>query len=146
MDKLQNFGFLLKDVSRRYVERFEEHARSLSLTLMQCKALVRLEREEGVSQARLAELVGVDAMAMVRLVDRMEEDHLVERRTDPDDRRARRLFLTAKSRPMLDEIWRLAALVRAEMFAGVPKADRDAFLRVLEAAHVNLSAFERKAS
>jgi DNA-binding MarR family transcriptional regulator len=146
MDKLQNFGFLLKDVSRRYVERFEDHARSLSLTLMQCKALVRLEREEGVSQARLAELVGVDAMAMVRLVDRMEEDRLIERRADPDDRRARRLFLTAKSRPMLDEIWRLAALVRAEMFAGVSKADRDCFIRVLEAAHGNLSAFERKAS
>jgi len=146
MDKLQNFGFLLKDVSRRYVERFEEHARSLSLTLMQCKALVRLEREEGVSQARLAELVGVDAMAMVRLVDRMEEDDLIERRIDPDDRRARRLFLTPKSRPMLEEIWRLAALVRTEMFAGVSRADRECFMRVLEAAHLNLSAFERKAS
>lgn len=146
MDKLQNFGFLLKDVSRRYVDRFEEHARSLSLTLMQCKVLVRLERDEGVSQARLAELVDVDAMAMVRLIDRMEEDALVERRPDPADRRARQLFLTARARPMLDEIWRLAALVRTEMFAGVPRADRDCFIRVLEAAHGNLSAFEGKAS
>lgn len=146
MDKLQNFGFLLKDVSRRYVERFEEHAASLSLTLMQCKTLVRLEREEGVSQARLAELVGVEPMAMVRLIDKMEEDRWVERRPDPQDRRARRLFLTSRARPKLDEIWRLAALVRTEMFAGVAKADRDCFIRVLESAHINLSAFDRKAS
>jgi hypothetical protein len=47
---------------------------------------------------------------------------------------------------MLEEIWRLAALVRTEMFAGVPRGDRDGFMRVLEAAHANLSAFERKAS
>jgi MarR family transcriptional regulator, transcriptional regulator for hemolysin len=146
MDKLQNIGFLLKDLTRRYIERFEEHARSLSLTLMQCKVLTTLERGEGLSQARLAEVVGVDAMTMVRLLDRMEEDHLVERRPDPDDRRARRLFLTPKAKPMLEQIWRLAALVRTEMFVGVARADRDCFLRVLEMAHGNLSKFERKAS
>lgn len=146
MDKLQNIGFLLKDLTRRYIERFEDHARSLSLTLMQCKVLTTLERGEGLSQARLADVVGVDAMTMVRLIDRMEEDRLVERRPDPEDRRARRLFLTAKARPMLEQIWHLAALVRTEMFTGVSKTDRDCFVRVLETAHANLSTFERKAS
>ena len=146
MDKLQNVGFLLKDITRRYVDRFEEHARALSLTLMQCKVLGTLERTEGVSQARLAEVVGVDAMTMVRLIDRMEEDSLVERRPDPEDRRARRLFLTPKAKPMLEQIWRLVAQVRTEMFDGVSRTDRDCFLRVLETAHANLSTFERKAS
>jgi DNA-binding MarR family transcriptional regulator len=146
MDRLRNFGFLLKDVSRRYVLRFERHAAELSLTLVQCKALTQLEKNEGISQARLAELTEVEPMAMVRILDRMEADGVVERRADPDDRRARRLHLTAKARPLLEEIWRLAALTRAEAFAGIPRANRDAFMDVLERLDASLSALEKQAA
>ncbi|MET0291932.1 MAG: MarR family transcriptional regulator [Steroidobacteraceae bacterium] len=146
MDKTHTVGFLLKDLSRLYVQRFEEHAKSISMTLMQCKVLVNLDRSEGVSQAKLAEMVSVEPMAMVRLLDRMEEDDLIERRPDPADRRARQLYLTRKAKPKLDEIWRLAAVVRTEMLEGVSKSDRDIFLRVLDAAHANLSALEREAN
>lgn len=140
MDKFKNFGFLLKDLSSRYVLRFEQHASGISLTLMQCKVLVHLEKSEGTSQARLAELTGMDPMSMVRIVDRMEADHLLERRADPADRRARRLYLTKKARPLLEEIWRLGDVTRAELFAGISKADREMFLRVLERMHENALA------
>src|ERR1022692_1912304 len=101
MDRLRNFGFLLKDVSRRYVLRFEQRAREILLTLPQCKALVRLEKNEGVSQARLAELAEVEPMTMVRILDRMQADGLLERRPDPADRRsdAGRWFARTASRP-----------------------------------------------
>lgn len=145
MDRMQNFGFLLKEVSRRYVARFEAHARSLSLTLMQCKVLVHLQRSEGGCQARLAEITEMEPMTMVRLLNRMEADKLIERRNDPGDRRARKLYLTPKARSLLEEIWRLAALVRAEMFTEVPKGEREVFARVLEKAHGNLCALERAA-
>ena len=139
VDRLKNFGFLLKDVSRRYVQRFERHATAMSLTLVQCRVLTRLEKNEGISQARLAEQTEVEPMAMVRILDRMEADGLLERRPDPDDRRARRLHLTAKAKPMLEEIWRLADLTRAETFAGIPRAEREAFIGVLERLDTNLS-------
>jgi MarR family transcriptional regulator, transcriptional regulator for hemolysin len=138
MDRLNNFGFLLKDVSRRYVSRFERHAEQFSLTLVQCRALAHLEKNEGISQARLAELTEVEPMAMVRILDRMEADGVLERRPDPDDRRARRLHLTAKAKPLLEEIWRLAALTRAETFAGIARVEREAFIDVLERLDVNL--------
>jgi DNA-binding MarR family transcriptional regulator len=89
MDRFKNVGYLLKDVSRRYVARFERHAAEVSLTLMQCKVLLHLSRNEGVSQVRLCELTDVEPMMMVRILDRMEADKLLERRPDPDDRRAR---------------------------------------------------------
>jgi DNA-binding MarR family transcriptional regulator len=142
MDRLRNFGFLLKDVSRRYVLRFEQHAAELSLTLVQCKALTHLEKNEGVSQARLAELTDVEPMAMVRILDRMEADGVLERRPDPEDRRARRLHLTARAKPLLEEIWRLAALTRAETFAGISRAEREAFIGVLERLDDNLLALD----
>ncbi|HEX4235131.1 MAG TPA: MarR family transcriptional regulator [Caldimonas sp.] len=141
MDRLQQFGFLLKDLSRRYVARFEAHAHEISLTLVQCKALVTLERNEGVSQARLAELTDVDPMTMVRILDHMEGEGLLERRADPDDRRARRLFLSDKAKPSLAEIWRVAEATRNETFAGISRVDRDAFMNVLEKLHANALAF-----
>jgi DNA-binding MarR family transcriptional regulator len=142
MDRQRNFGFLLKDLSRLYVQRFEERARSISRTLPQCKVLVRLEHNEGVSQARLAEISELDPMTMVRIVDRMEADGQLERRPDPDDRRARCLYLTASGRSLLAEVWRLAEETRAEIFAGVARADRDVFMKVLGQLHVNACEFE----
>src|SRR5450755_1288571 len=146
MDHLRNFGFLLKDVSRRYVLRFEQRAREISLTLPQCKALVRLEKNEGVSQARLAELAEVEPMTMVRILDRMQADGLLERRPDPADRRARRLYLTPRARPLLDEIWRLSELTRAETFAGINRRDREAFMGMLERMHDNVCALESRSA
>ncbi|MFL6604202.1 MAG: MarR family winged helix-turn-helix transcriptional regulator [Steroidobacteraceae bacterium] len=145
-NRLRNFGFLLKELSRRYVQRFEVRAREISLNLAQCKVLVRLEKNEGVSQARLAELTEVDAMTMVRILDRMEADGLLERRPDPADRRARCLYLTAKAKPLLDEIWRLSDATRAEVFAGIGKSERDVCISVLERIHDNLIRLEGKGS
>ena len=141
-DRLRNFGFLLKDLSRRYVQRFEVRAREISLNLAQCKVLVRLEKNEGASQARLAELTEVDAMTMVRILDRMEADGLLERRPDPADRRARCLYLTPKAKPRLEQIWRMSDATRAEVFAGVGKDERDVLIDVLERIHANLCRLE----
>jgi len=144
MDRLRNCGFLLKEVSRRYTLLFEQRATEFALTLSQCKALIRLEKNEGVSQARLAELADVDPMTMVRILDRMEADGLLERRPDPADRRARCLYLTSKAKPLLDQIWRLSEAIRAELFTGVAKSDRDVFMSVLEHMYVNISELESK--
>jgi DNA-binding MarR family transcriptional regulator len=145
-DRLRNFGFLLKEVSRRYVNRFEVRAAEIPLNLAQAKALVRLEKNEGVSQARLAELAEVDPMTMVRILDRMEAEGLLERRADPADRRARCLYLTAKARPILNEIWRLSEEIRAEIFAGVSQQERERFMVVLERLYANISELEGKPS
>ena len=138
----RTFGFMLRDVSQRYVRRFERHARGISLTLPQCRALVILESNQGFSQARLARLMCAEPMTMVRILDHMESDGLLERRADPDGRRARRLFLTRRARPLLREIWRLAELTRCELFQGVAQRDRKLFIRVLEKLHENASAMQ----
>jgi len=140
MDRLRTFGFLLKDATRLYVQRFEQRARRFGVTLPQCKALGHLSKNEGISQVRLAELAEIDPMTLVRLLDRMEADGLVERRPDPSDRRARRLYLTRKAAPLLDTIWHLADLTRAEAVEGISKKERELFIGILERIHANLSA------
>jgi MarR family transcriptional regulator, transcriptional regulator for hemolysin len=142
MDRYQNFGFLLKDVGRLYTRRFEERAHALALTLPQCKALAFLAKNEGVSQKRLAELIEVDPMSLVRMLDRMQADGWVERRSDPEDRRARCLCLTEKAKPLVDEIWRLAAETRAETLQGLATQEREVLMELLERLHANLLALK----
>jgi Transcriptional regulators len=142
MDPFKTIGYLLKDVSRRYAARFEVHAEEVSLTLMQCKVLLYLSKNEGASQVRLCDLTEIEPMMMVRILDRMEADKLLERRPDPADRRARRLYLTRKAARLLDEIDRISELTRNEFFAGVSKTGREAFLKVLEHVHQNACALD----
>jgi DNA-binding MarR family transcriptional regulator len=142
MDPFKTVGYLLKDVSRRYTARFERHAAEVSLTLTQCKVLLYLSKNEGASQIRLCELTETEPMMMVRILDRMGADKLLERRPDPADRRARRLYLTRKAAVVLAQIERIMEVTRNEIFAGVSKADREAFLKVLERIHANACALD----
>ena len=142
MDAHRNFGFLLKDASRLYVQRFEQRARAFGLTLPQCKALVHLARHEGISQTTLSELTDLEPMNLVRILDRMEEEGWVERRVDPGDRRARCLHLTPKAKPLVDQIWQLADLTRAEAFGDLSRQQTEALVEMLSLVHANLGRLE----
>lgn len=137
---LRTFGFLLKDVARLYLRNFERHSAGLGLTLEQCKVLSRLQRHEGVSQARLAELTDTDPMTLGRLLERMDAEGLVERQVDPADRRAHRLRLRGAALPVLDEIWRVADRSRAQALAGLSAADRAQLMKLMQRIHANLDA------
>lgn len=140
MDLNRQLGFLLKDTTRRYTRRFEERAQALSLTLPQCRALLYLESNQGVSQKRLSELTELDPMTLVRILDRMEADGWVQRRFDPADRRAHSLWLTPKARPVLAHIGQLIAETRAETLHGLSNEERGKLIELLERVHSNLAA------
>jgi MarR family transcriptional regulator for hemolysin len=140
MERLRNFGFLLKDLGRLYTRSFEERAQGLQLTLLQCKTLGHLSRNEGISQARLAELAESDPMSMVRILDYMEAEGWVERRADPNDRRARRLYVKDKARAILDEIWRLADETRMEFLRDLSAQECERLIDMLERVHATARA------
>jgi len=140
MDLDRSFGFLLHDVARLFARRFNQRALLfLSLTRAQCKVLGYLARNEGINQAGLADLLEIKPMTLVRQIDRMEEDGWIERRPDPGDRRARRLVLTEKARPILSRILDLSTEVRNEAFAGLSEVEGRHLIRLLGRVHGNLS-------
>jgi DNA-binding MarR family transcriptional regulator len=143
-DRLRNFGFLTRDVSRLYAKHFERHARELELTLPQCKVLGVLARNEGISQARLAELTETDPMTLVRTLDRMQQDQLIERRADPADRRAHRLYLRDAARPIVNRMWKIAEQSRNDALAALSASEREQLMELLERVHSALSAFDTK--
>jgi DNA-binding MarR family transcriptional regulator len=141
MDKqshIRHFGFLVKDVSRLWGRHFEQRAVQLGMSLTQCKVLVFLSRNEGATQAKLAELSDTDPMTLVRVLDRMERDGWIERRADPADRRAYRLHLRPASEPILVEITRIGEKARNEALVGISAEQREQMMNLLEKVRSNL--------
>src|SRR5260370_25183106 len=91
-----NVGALLHDVARLIRRRFERRTRQtgLSITRQQARALLSVARNEGLSQAAVATLLDIEPIALVRLLDRLHEEGLVERRLHPTDPRLRTLWAT----------------------------------------------------
>ena len=141
-DRLRNFGFLVRDVSRLSAKHFQRNARELELSLPQCKVLGYLSRNEGISQARLAELTETDPMTLVRTLDRMQQDGWIERRPDPADRRAHQLFLREAAKPVLQRIWKIADQARNEVLAELSSAEREQLIELLERVHRTLSSLD----
>jgi len=140
MDLYLSFGFLVHDVARLFGRRFNQRALLfLGLTRSQCKVLGYLARNEGINQAGLADLLEIKPMSLVRQIDRMEEDGWIERRPDPSDRRAHRLVLTEKARPILARILDLSNEIRTEAFAGLSAAEGRYLIDLLARVHGNLS-------
>jgi MarR family transcriptional regulator, transcriptional regulator for hemolysin len=140
MDLDRSFGFLVHDVARLFGRRFNQRALLfLGLTRAQCKVLGYLGRNEGINQAGLADLLEIKPMTLVRQIDRMEEDGWIERRPQPGDRRARRLVLTDKARPILARILDLSNEVRTEAFAGLSRQEGQHLIELLRRVHANLS-------
>src|SRR6516165_2963220 len=140
MDLDRSFGFLVHDVARLFGRRFNQRALLfLGLTRAQCKVLGYLARNEGINQAGLADLLEIKPMSLVRQIDRMEEDGWIERQPQPGDRRARRLVLTEKARPILARILDLSNEVRGESFAGLSRDEGRQLIELLRRVHGNLS-------
>jgi MarR family transcriptional regulator for hemolysin len=142
-DLQRNFGFLLSDISRLFRREFNRRAGDLDLTQAQWRALAHLSRQEAVHQAALAERLEIQPITLARQLDRLEAAGWVERRPDPDDRRAVRLHLTPEAKPLIDRITALAAEIRGEAMAGLAAPDRERLLDALCAVRTNLQRITR---
>lgn len=140
----RSFGFLVQDVARLLKRHFERRAREagLVLTRRQAAVLIHISRRQGVSQAEIAGLLDMEAISLVRMLDRLCEEGLVERHPHPTDRRIRTLWLTGAAEPVLAQILRINQSIREEAFAGLPQAARDALLDTLAAIKDNLAMEE----
>jgi MarR family transcriptional regulator, transcriptional regulator for hemolysin len=137
----RTFGFLVQDVARLLKRHFERRARQtgLPLTRRQAAVLVHVSRRQGVSQAEIAALLDMEAISLVRMLDRLCDEGLVERRAHPTDRRVRTLWLTAGAQPVLARILEINLEIRAEAFDGLPAEARDSLIDTLAVIKCNLS-------
>jgi len=96
--------FLLHDVARQLRLNADRRASAHGMTRAQWMILFYLERQPGLSQKELAESLEVEPITVARLIDRLEDRGMVERRDDPHDRRIWRLHLCPPARPVLRDL------------------------------------------
>ncbi|WIA55282.1 MarR family transcriptional regulator [Sphingobium sp. WTD-1] len=116
------FGFLVHDVSRMRRTLFDEVMRSRGVTRSQWSVLATLSRvgRDGMMQVDLSRHMDVGKVTIGGLIDRLEAAGLVERRLDVDDRRARRVFITAKGFEVIAEMQKVGNKLNKSILAGVP--------------------------
>lgn len=137
---MDNIGYLLSDRSRLLRRAFDERVRALGITGPQARLLLHLLHNEGENQGHYADQLDVEAITLCRMVDRMEEAGMIERRRDPADRRAWQLYLTARTRDMIEEVRACIDQILEDMLAGISATEREEFARILTMIGTNLGA------
>ncbi len=134
----REIAFLINDVGRMLRTFADQEVRRFGMTRAQWAVMSRLERSEGLKQSELAELLDLQPITLTRLIDRLCENGMIERRADPKDRRAKRLFLTPAARPLMDRLDTLGEELMATVLGGIAPADTELMLAHLGGVRENL--------
>ncbi len=134
----REFAFILSDVARLLRTYADHKAAQFGMTRAQWAVLVRLDRCEGLNQSELAELLDLQPITLTRLLDKLCDSGLIERRPDPGDRRAKRLFLTAAARPVLERLSVLGEETMANTLEGVDRESVEQMVSKLAVVKDNL--------
>lgn len=138
MTSTPTLGFLLHDVARLLRKRFEQRAKGFGLTRSQWQTLAYLASNEGIHQAGLAEMLEIEPITLVRILDKMADRGLIERRQHPTDRRIWLLYLRDEARPLLARIRSLGDATRGEALEGISDEDRNRLYEALTLMKTNL--------
>jgi MarR family transcriptional regulator for hemolysin len=128
------------DVARMLKTYADQRARQFGISRAQWTVLIRLDRCEGLKQSELAEMLDLQPISLTRLLDRLAANGLIERRPDPHDRRANRLYLTPAARPLIEELSHLGEDMMTTVLEGIDDASREQLLRELGVMKDNLRA------
>lgn len=131
-------AYLLSDTARLLRRNFDARVKQAGVTSPQARLLLILDKIEGENQGFYAERVEVEPITLCRMVDRMEEMELVERRKDPADRRAWRLHLTDRSRAMIERLRVEVSELERDMMDRFTAEQASAFRVLLGQVQTNL--------
>ena len=134
----REFAFIMNDVARMLKTYADYKGVQFGVTRAQWAVLARLDRFEGLKQSELAEMLDLQPITLTRLLDRLCDNGLIERRSDPNDRRAKRLFLTPAARPLLQQLGTLGEEMMGTALAGVSRESVEQIVAQLAVVKENL--------
>jgi DNA-binding MarR family transcriptional regulator len=141
-DPKREAGLRIIETSRLLRSMVEQRLKPYGMTRAQYATLSKLERQDGAAQHEMAESLEVQPIAMVRLVDQLSAEGLIERRADRADRRCNLLFLTEAGRARLEELRSFKEELGAELFDGIEEQDLRQMLGVLNRIHANIKTIQ----
>jgi len=134
----REFAFTIMDVARLLKTYADQRARQFGISRAQWAVLMRIDRNEGLKQSELAEMLNLQPITLTRLLDRLADNGLIERRADPNDRRANRLYLKPAAKPLLGRLADLGADMMETVLEGISSTSIERMLKELSAVKDNL--------
>ncbi|PAY10219.1 MULTISPECIES: MarR family winged helix-turn-helix transcriptional regulator [Bradyrhizobium] len=133
-----DFLFTLGELFRLIRVYADKEAARYGITRAQWAVLSKVERQEGLKQTELAELLEVQPITLTRLIDKLCDNGWIERRSDENDRRVNRLYLKKAARPLLGKLAGLRSELTATALEGISPADAHRLLTQLESIKENV--------
>ena len=134
----REIAFTIMDVARLLKTYADQRARQFGISRAQWAVLLRIDRTEGLKQSELAEMLDLQPISLTRLLDRLAHNGLIERRSDPNDRRANRLYLKPAAKPLLGRLSELGADMMETVLEGLDAKAVDRMLKELGVLKDNL--------
>ena len=136
----REIALTIMDVARMLRTYADQRARQFGISRAQWTVLIRIDRTEGLKQSELADILDMQPISLTRLLDRLAENGLIERRADPNDRRATRLYLKPAARPMLEQLAALGTDMMTTVLDGLDTRTVERMLSDLGLIKDNLRA------
>jgi MarR family transcriptional regulator, transcriptional regulator for hemolysin len=134
-----NIGFIVNRTAKAFVKALDSELREkVGLTVGQWKVVVTLVNENGLTQKEIADRLGLEGPTLIPVIDKMENDGLVARRVDQDDRRNNRIYRTENADALWDRMMKCATRVRQVSVKDIPEEDIRIMKNVLEKIWQNL--------
>lgn len=145
LDHENSIGLIVKTAEKSFERILDAELRErCGLTSGQWKVIIVLSFQEGISQKEIADLTFVEGSTLVPILDKMEKQGFVSRKSDPNDRRNNKIFLTAKSKSAISEIVNCILDVRKIITDGISEKDLDVSRKVLRQMTKNANEFAEK--
>jgi len=145
VDFENSLGLAIKNASKSLERALDIELRGqYGLSGGQWKVILVLTIQNGLAQKDLAERIFVDSTTLVPIIDGMEKKGLVERKTDPKDRRNNNVFLTAKSESFVDPIIEIIFRMRKIFFKNISEDDLEFTRNTLKKITTNADSYLAK--
>ncbi|WP_417514455.1 MarR family transcriptional regulator [Minwuia sp.] len=119
-DIREDFTVALVQLARRWRWRLDRRLEVLDLTQARWAVLLQISRSgDAPSQRQLAEFIGIEGATLVHILNALAAQGLIERRADPNDRRAKTVHLTPRAHDLIAEIQVVAHQLRLELTEGL---------------------------
>ncbi|HZI69699.1 MAG TPA: MarR family transcriptional regulator [Nitrososphaeraceae archaeon] len=134
-----NIGFIVNRAAKAFVKALDTDLRqNVGVTFGQWKVIVMLANQNGLTQKEIADKLGLEGPTLIPIIDKMEQEGLLVRKVDPDDRRNNRIYRTEKADELWDRMIVCALRIREVSLRGIPEQDINTMRKVLEKISENL--------
>jgi MarR family transcriptional regulator for hemolysin len=134
------FSEELAITSRKLRTLFDARVRARGLTLARARTLMHLARKDGMTQTELAEILEIEGPTLVRLLDGLEKQGLIERQPVAGDRRAKQIALTYTGREQAAQVSQLVEEIRNEVLTDVSEVDLLTAIRIFKVMAQNITS------